>query len=115
MGTVRYRVDQPERGEPVFVLVESDEVAGDSPREASMSEEIARRFEDVLIPVSAIANAVVRALKSANPGELTVEFGIELGGSAGIPMITKHEGKANLKVQIKWQRKATGVKGGNEA
>ena len=40
------------------------------------------------------------------PGEVEIEFGIELGGEMGIPLVTRGEAKANFKVTLKWKDKS---------
>src|SRR5580658_7274234 len=103
MAIVAYEIKQ-KKGRSAFIMVEIDDDQGGLPRRAAASvvEQSAQEFGKVLKPLSALASAMVDALKAASPSELTVEFGVELGGAAGIPLVTKSEGKANFKVQLKW-------------
>jgi len=39
---------------------------------------------------------------SAKPSEITIEFGVDATGEAGIPLITKGSLGANFKVGLKW-------------
>jgi hypothetical protein len=66
-------------------------------------------LEKEMEKVGYMAQTVVETLKRLSPGELEVEFGIELGGQAGIPLITKHEAKANFKVTLKWSHDRKGA------
>lgn len=37
-----------------------------------------------------------------NPNKVTLEFGLQMGGEAGIPWVTKGTAQANVKVTIEW-------------
>jgi hypothetical protein len=37
----------------------------------------------------------------ANIEEVTLEFGVEVGGEAGVPDVTKGTAKSNLKITVK--------------
>lgn len=115
MGIVSYEIKDKD-GQPVFVMVDVNDAGQGLPRKASTTEikKCAEQFETVLAPLSALSRAVIHALKSASPSELGVEFGVELGGTAGIPLITKSEGKANFKVQLKWKPGSTRQGDGDE-
>jgi hypothetical protein len=61
--------------------------------------------------LDAVANAVEVATQSfmeklsalkVKPSECTLEFGVNVGGEAGIPFITKGTAGANFKVALKW-------------
>lgn len=103
MGIVSYKLKTGAK-KSSFVMVEVDEL-DEVPRQAGLRSvaDAARDFKTALEPISAVANELFHILKSAKPGEVAVEFGIELGSAAGIPLITKHEGKANFKVTLKWK------------
>ncbi len=42
-----------------------------------------------------------RKVAIANIDEVTLEFGIELGGEAGVPYVTKGTAKSHLKITVK--------------
>lgn len=113
MGKVPYQIKTTAE-DGVLILVETDERGSLIPQRAAVTQirEAAQDFKKAIAPLSAVATSIIEALKSAKMDELTVEFGIELGGSAGIPLITKHEGKANFKVTVTW--KPTGKGDGSE-
>lgn len=104
MGKIPYQLKTTAE-DPILIFVETDERGSTVPQRAAVAQirEAAQDFKKAIAPLSAVATSIVEALKSARMDELTVEFGIELGGSAGIPLITKHEGKANFKVTVKWK------------
>ena len=108
-GTNRavYTIPGGNKGEvPTLVLVECSEGTGNVPRNATSFQDLKLSFQNEMDAVGRVAQTVVDTLKKLNPGEVEIEFGIELGGSAGIPMITKHEAKANFKVTLKWKGEA---------
>jgi len=53
--------------------------------------------------ITLVASAMLDSLKAVKPSELVLEFGVSLGGMSGVPLRTEGTGKANLKVQLKWQ------------
>jgi hypothetical protein len=104
MAIVSYRIGS-KKGKAEYILVEVDDDLEGLPREASLEtvKRAAQDFEPVLKSLSTLSKSVVEALKSAKPSELSVEFGIELGGAGGLPHLIKAEGKANFKVTLKWK------------
>jgi len=64
---------------------------------------VARDLQADLEVVAAVASTMLDILKKIRPSELGLEFGVELGGKFGIPLLTEGSAKANLKVQLKWQ------------
>jgi hypothetical protein len=44
--------------------------------------------------------AAFKKVAVANIDKVTLEFGVEIGGEAGIPYITKGTAKTNLKIQV---------------
>jgi hypothetical protein len=104
MGIVSYQI-RPKKGPSQLIMVEVDDGSAGLPRRATSQQvsAAALEFQTVLKPLSALSKAVVDALKSTSPSELSVEFGIEVGGEIGIPIITKSTGKANFKVILKWK------------
>ncbi len=112
-GTNRavYSIAGQKRGDaPTLVLVECSEGSGNVPRNATSFQDLKLSFQNEMDAVGRVAQTVVETLKRLSPGEVEIEFGIELGGSAGIPMITKHEAKANFKVTLKWNKPEEGKK-----
>jgi hypothetical protein len=66
-------------------------------------EKTAISMEQELRPLAAVAETIRGALVAANhPGKIEIEFGVELGGSAGIPLVTSGTAKANFKVTLTW-------------
>jgi hypothetical protein len=105
-GTNRAVYTIPGRSEgdaPTLVLVECAEGSGTVPRNVASFQEFKQSFQKEMDAVGLVAQSVVETFKRLSPGEVEIEFGIELGGAAGIPMITKHEAKANFKVTLKWK------------
>jgi hypothetical protein len=68
-----------------------------------------------LKPLLAVAETVRTSLAEFNnPSGLEIEFGVELGGEAGIPKILSGSTKANFKITLKWENKEK-PKGDKEA
>jgi hypothetical protein len=114
-GTDRavYRIPKKDRnGDPIVIAVEVVEGGGNVPRNATSFRKIpsAADLAEELEKIGGVAEAVLESLKAIRPGAVELEFGVELGGEMGIPLITKGEAKANFKITLKWtgadQRKA---------
>ena len=100
-----YTIPGRNAGEPAaLILVECRDGGGNVPRNATSFDDLKFSFQAEMEAVARVAESAIETLKQLSPGEVEIEFGIELGGSAGIPMITKTEGKANFKVTLKWKR-----------
>ncbi len=93
------------QGRLVTVAVECAEGNSNVPQNATSVKDVVRKLDlgGELDVVSAMAETVLEKLKALMPGEMEIEFGIELGGEMGIPMVTKGEAKANFKVTLKWK------------
>jgi hypothetical protein len=104
MGIVAYRVGA-DKGQVQLVLVVSGNAAEHVPRLASVADiaKVANDVTDALAPIRALSERLLEVFRAAQPSELTVEFGVELGGKAGIPFITQGSAKANFQVQLKWK------------
>jgi hypothetical protein len=102
MATVAYKVRSENKEH--FILIESSDDQG-IPRNASKDivRKVAKELGEQLEPLSAVADTIRNALIAANnPSEIEVEFGLELGGEGGIPMIVEGSAKANFKITLRW-------------
>ena len=91
-------------GKDVEVLVECAEGGGNVPRSATGFDQFNRQnLPDEMEAVARVAETVVETLKQLAPGGMEIEFGIELGGEGGIPLLTKYGAKANFKITLKWE------------
>jgi hypothetical protein len=63
-------------------------------------------FENVTSSVTALAEAMTRALKAVAPDEGEVEFGIDVGVESGqlTSLLVKGTGNATLKVRLLWKK-----------
>jgi Trypsin-co-occurring domain 1 len=56
--------------------------------------------------IGSVCKAVQQSLgtlpKVGRPAEVSVEFGVKIGGEGGLPFITKVTGEANFTVSAKW-------------
>jgi Trypsin-co-occurring domain 1 len=66
--------------------------------------QLARQFADVQGLIVTCCNSLYDALAQLpHPEKVAVEFGVKLGGEAGVPMLTKATGEANFKVSVEWK------------
>lgn len=64
-----------------------------------------RRFQEIARVVEAAGQSFVSRMNQlANkPASCSVEFGVNAGGEAGVPFVTKGTVQANFKITIQWQ------------
>ena len=70
---------------------------------AQLQQQLARNFQDIQKTIHAYTVYTLNAFKKvaiANVDKVTLEFGIELGGEAGVPYVTKGTAKSNLKITV---------------
>jgi len=89
-----YRLPRKDKkGNPITIAVECVEGGGNVPRNATSFRKLAKDLEvDMdaeLESVAAVAESVLDSIKALRPGEVEIEFGVELGGEMGIPLVTK--------------------------
>ena len=67
----------------------------------------AERFHTISTMVEHASEALVHKLRSLEiaPKSCSIEFGVDVGGEAGIPLITKGTIGANFKVTVCWETK----------
>ncbi|MBW8795607.1 MAG: hypothetical protein JF597_19040 [Streptomyces sp.] len=94
------------------VLVEAAPTTVEGPLQAGRLGDAIRdlptSLQTALGPVRETARAVVEQLRHAGPGEIEVEFGVDLSAQAGA-VITKSEAGFHLKVRVLWQQDAPGA------
>ena len=67
-------------------------------------DEFTRRFHEIEELIATCCNSIRNALEQVpSPEEVKLEFGIEVGGKAGIPFVTEGSAKANFKVTVTWK------------
>ena len=70
---------------------------------AQLQQQLARNFQDIQKTIHVYTVYTLNAFKKvaiANVDKVTLEFGIELGGEAGVPYVTKGTAKSNLKITV---------------
>lgn len=92
-------------GKPVTIAIACIEGGGNVPRSATSFLDVADKLDldKEFASVSAVASAMLEKMKALQPGEVEIEFGVEVGGSMGIPLITSGQAKANFKIKLKWK------------
>lgn len=92
------------------IYIQYDEEENDELRAVGFVEDIAERTEKLketmASTIRGYSSIVLNAVKEANlmsPESVTLEFGLQLGGEAGVPFITKGTAQANVKVTVNWK------------
>ena len=96
-----------EKGEVYEVVI--DEAATsqeDSPfdEERDVRSDAINRMQQARVLIRSYATYAVTAFKdfgAAEVEELTLKFGIKMGGKAGIPYITEGSAESNLEIEVK--------------
>jgi hypothetical protein len=95
------------------------EVAGVGPPQAAVGPETAGvtpaellgRMETVGVAAGEACVALYRKmsfeLAKVRPDEVTVEFGLTLGGEAGVPFVAKGTAEASFKISATWKPAST--------
>lgn len=66
--------------------------------------DLERQFAEVQNLILTCCNSLYETLgRLPHPEKVAVEFGVKLGGEAGVPMLTKASGEANFKVSVEWK------------
>lgn len=60
--------------------------------------------KDIVRMINEIGAAAQAAARTLNPDKLSMEFGLEAGGEAGIPFVTKGTATASFKVAVEWTK-----------
>ena len=60
-------------------------------------------FEDVLAAIGKLAEEAGHTLKDLGPDELELDFGLELGGQAGVPVWAKVTATGTIDVKLTWK------------
>ena len=110
MAIVAYKITPLKKGrKKEHVVFFESSGPGNVPRNASSQvvqkmTGALKEFAGQMEPVRAVVEGIREALDDANrPNKIEVEFGIEMGISAEIPMITSGSAKANFKVKVTWE------------
>ncbi|MBX9902797.1 MAG: hypothetical protein K2Y31_00470 [Burkholderiales bacterium] len=92
-------------GKPVTIAIACVEGGGNVPRNATSFLDVANKLDldKEFASVSAVASAMLEKMKTLQPGEVEIEFGVEVGGSLCVPLITSGQAKANFKIKLKWK------------
>ena len=67
------------------------------------SDQVLRSFQAMQGTIRAYTHYTLNAFRSmagANVNKVTLEFGIKIGGEAGVPYVTKGTAESNLKITV---------------
>lgn len=82
---------------------EEEAVTGKGMSSDALKKQMAQNFQAIQGTIRAYTIYTLSAFKKvaiAEVEKVTLEFGIELGGEAGVPYVTKGTAKSNLKVTV---------------
>jgi Trypsin-co-occurring domain 1 len=95
---------------PLIITAESAEEEEEALIDKGMSpdavrKQMAQNFQAIQSTIRAYTVYSLNAFKqipisNANVDKVTLEFGIELGGEAGVPYVTKGTAKSNMKITV---------------
>jgi hypothetical protein len=107
----KYELPVSHKGsEPGTILVECVPGRGNVPRDAAAFGGYgAASFSREFGLVAQLANSALDSLRAMKISEGTIEFGVELGGEMGVPLITKGEARANFKITLTWKDPKAGA------
>ena len=71
-------------------------------RVADALEKLGDLKDQVSDVCAAMYEAVQKAIDTVHPDEVTVEFGLMLGGEVGVPFMAKGKVEANVGITMKW-------------
>ena len=103
MGATAYKITGGTRAQGEHVILFESRGRGRALSGRNLRSR-ASDLEGELEPVAAMAKAVLASVQGVAPGKVAIEFGVELGGKVGIPMVTEGTAKAHLKVTLTWDR-----------
>ena len=104
------KIQNPDGSE---IYIQYDEAASDELQAVGYVEDIVertQRFKDALVNTvrgytATVLDAVKTGMKDHPPDKVSLEFGLQLGGKAGIPFVTEGTLGANIKVAVEWSLK----------
>ena len=107
-GTVIYieateEVSAPALSEEEPAEDEEEDLVDKSGRFAETQKRMVQDFQAIQGTIRAYTVYTLNAFKKvaiANVDKVTLEFGIEVGGEAGVPYVTKGTAKSNLKITV---------------
>lgn len=64
------------------------------------------RLQQISAAIRETSDSLVASLRSLahQPSEVEIEFGVSVGGEAGVPLVSKGKIDANFTVKVKWSR-----------
>lgn len=86
-----------------IVVPDADGTTASTGRAEALVERLSSLGDSIAAVCRTIKTNAVAAMEDAKPSELEIEFGLKLGGEAGVPLVTKGTTEANITVKAKWQ------------
>lgn len=97
-------------GVPIYIQYDeedSDELRAVGVFDADPTQRLQHFTDSMQQTVRSYAETVLTAVRTGveglpAPEKVTVEFGLQVGGEAGVPFVTKGTTQANVKVSLSW-------------
>ncbi len=98
-------------GSTIYIQYDEEEIdalrAVRVPKAKDIAERTKKFKETMVNTVRSYSETMLNAMQEGmtgllSPDKLTLEFGLQLGGEAGVPFVTKGTAQANVKVTIEW-------------
>jgi hypothetical protein len=98
------------------IWIQYDEEASDELHAVGLFEDIediverTQRFKEAMASTvrgfsETVLNAVKTGMKELPPDKVTLQFGLQIGGQVGIPLVTTGAAQANVNVTVEWSLK----------
>lgn len=103
IGDIKVYIQVPDRAEIVEEPIEglSGQLQGE------LEEKLTNRMRMVGEAISGVCatiySSVEKTIDTVRPDEITLEFGIKLGGKTGVPFVTEGSAEGSFKVSATWK------------
>jgi hypothetical protein len=103
-------------GQTILVEVEDIDLQLPAPAEGetlALGDGVVEKVADLRDQITSTCVAVYQSMRSASaavkPDEVSVEFGVKLGGEAGVPFVAKGTAEASLSITLTWKPNGTAL------
>jgi hypothetical protein len=94
--------DQLTQLPPAIVQLDDGSLASASPKD--VLDKLTEVGQRVALVCQSVYERAKEEMGEMAPNELTLEFGVTLGGSAGVPFVSHGKAEGTFKVTAKWTR-----------
>ena len=105
MALTLTKIQLPDGPEIWVQYDDEDDVIGEL-QAMSAEEKIRKLMDDMVNTIQGysrlLLDAVEKGVEDFAPDKVTLEFGVQFGGEAGVPFVAKGTAQANAKVSAEW-------------